>query len=436
MISSLLNVLRERAVLRYLSFSFLGTASGQAIVLLGTLLPIMAIYDPAPIGVFSIFLGISAIGSLVATGRFEMVVPVARDEHIAGALVSVAWACALTVSLLVAVVLLVWTPPWLASLGWAVWLLPAQIALGAASNTMRLWLSRQGRFDRIAGAEILRCSVMIGLQWGLAATFDFSAVGLVVGYVAGWAVYLAVALVGTWSPSGHGGWSASIAAARAYAHNLYLLVGQSMNACAAYAPIFFFRAAFDEAEAGLFYITLTFLYKPVLLLGQSVQQVFFPVASRQINEQGTCRPFFNRTVGWLLLVGTLVFVPMGVLAPWFLEWISVVVDEDPDKWAGAGAMIMVLAPFCIVKLASSAVRDLWIVAGRQSWDIVWQAGFLLAVLLGLGAGLLQESPMASVLGYAIATTIPFLINLCFCGLFASGAGHRSDRIEPVANHAT
>ena len=69
-------------------------------------------------------------------------------------------------------------------------------------------------------------------------------------------------------------------------------------------------------------------------------------------------------------------------------------------------------------------------------DIVWQAGFLLAVLLGLGAGLLQESPMASVWGYAIATTIPFLINLCFCGLFASGAGHRSDRIEPVANHAT
>ena len=436
MISSLLNVLRERAVLRYLSFSFLGTAAGQAIVLLGTLLPIMALYDPAPIGVFSIFLGISAIGSLIATGRYEMVVPVAQDDRTAGALVVAAWICTLTVSALVAVTLVFWTPPWLASLGWAVWLLPLQIAIGAASNTMRLWLSRENRFDRIAGAEILRCSVMIGLQWGLASVFDFTATGLVVGYVAGWTTYLSISLIGTWAIPLRSGLSASIAAARTYAHNLFLLVSQSMNACAAYAPIFFFRAAFDEAEAGLFYITLTFLYKPVLLLGQSVQQVFFPMASRQMNEQGTCRPFFNRTVGWLVLVGTLVFIPIGVLAPWFLELVSVVVDEDPGKWAGAAAMIMVLAPFCIVKLASSAVRDLWIIAGRQSWDIVWQSVFLLAVLGGLGFGLFSESPMHSVWGYAIATTIPFLINLGFCSMFASGGWRRPQRMETVEHHAT
>ena len=64
-----------------------------------------------------------------------------------------------------------------------------------------------------------------------------------------------------------------------------------------YAPIFFFRAAFDEAEAGLFYITLTFLYKRCC--SGSRPAGLLPVASRQISEQGV-RPFF--------------------VAPWWLRW--------------------------------------------------------------------------------------------------------------------
>ena len=40
---------------------------------------------------------------------------------------------------------------------------------------------------------------MIGLQWGLASVFDFTATGLVVGYVAGWTTYLSISLIGTWT---------------------------------------------------------------------------------------------------------------------------------------------------------------------------------------------------------------------------------------------
>jgi len=425
MITTLLKSIWKREFLRHLSFSLTGTAAGQFIILLGTLLPVMSLYDAEAIGDYGIFFSISLILALVATGRYEMVIPVAEDERTASALVPLAGGLGVCTAVLTAFVLLLWTPPWLAELGWAVWLLPIQVMLGSWANTLRLWLSCRSRFDRIAFAEVARSVTMIGLQWGLASQFDNGPVGLVIGFVGGWAVYVAVSGLGSGALASWQGWGDSRRAAAQYSHNLFLLLSQSLNACSAYAPIFFFRGVFSEAAAGFFFITLTFLYKPLAFLGQSVQQVFFPVAARQVGETGSCTRLFNQVVGWLFLVGTCIFLPISVLAPWLLEWISTIVDDDPGKWSGAGAMIMVLAPFCIVKLLSSVVVSMWIIAGRQAWDVVWQAMFLAAVLGGLAVGWSSGEPMASVWGYAITTTIAFAINLTCCWFFARGYGHRA-----------
>jgi hypothetical protein len=425
MITTLLKSIWKREFLRHLSFSLTGTAAGQFIVLLGTLLPVMSLYDAGAIGDYGIFFSISLILALVATGRYEMVIPIAGDERTASALVPLAGGLGVCTAVLTTIVLAVWTPPWLAELGWAIWLLPIQVVLGSWANTLRLWLSCRSRFDRIAFAEIARAATMIGLQWGLASQFDNGPVGLVVGFTGGWAVYVGVTGCGSGALASWQGWGDSRRAAVMYSHNLFLLLSQSINACSAYAPIFFFRGVFSEAAAGFFFITLTFLYKPLAFLGQSVQQVFFPVAARQVAQGGQCGRLFNQVVGGLLLAGICIFLPITVLAPWLLEWVSTIVDDDPGKWSGAGAMITVLAPFCIVKLLSSVVVGMWIISGRQAWDVAWQAIFLVAVLGGLSVGWSSGDPMASVWGYAITTTIAFAINLACCWFFACGHGHRA-----------
>jgi O-antigen/teichoic acid export membrane protein len=163
------------------------------------------------------------------------------------------------------------------------------------------------------------------------------------------------------------------------------------------------------------------------MISESLRTVFFPVASRQYSESRRCLKLFRDVLRFTFIVSLFLFIPMSLLAPWFIDFWSQLVDMPPEKWAVTGHIIQVLAPFYILQLTNGPVQGMWIIAGRQNMDLVWQICFFVVITLGLLLGLLTGGYTGSIIGYGGAKVLAFSANIWFCWQFARGRwSHRPD----------
>ncbi len=422
MFIQLLKQIRRRPFARSVSWSFLGSGGAQVVILVGTLVPLFKLYDPAQFAIFGIYLAIAMIASTLSTGRYEVLVPVPRSDRDAMGLFTASIGLGFISCLVISGVLLLWIPGWLESLGGWIVLLPCQVFLIACCQSQREWLARRHRFGVLAIAEFLRAFVLILVQCLLADSFGSTAIGLVIGLFAGWIAFWLWTIsicVFTWSISDFC-LSHAFTMIRSHRRNLFLLPSQSLNRVASYMPIFLLEAFFGSSIAGGYVMAARFLYGPQAMISEAIRTVFFPYASKAMSLTGQCRQLFDSVLKLIVIVGVLLFIPMSLLAPWFISWIAELMGEAPDKWEVTGQVIQILAPFYILKIANGPIAGMWVIAGRQTMLLGWEIAFLVLVTAGLTLGWPLDSLMWSLVGYGVAMTISFSVNIYACSQFAKG----------------
>ena len=422
MFIQLLKQIRHRPFARSVSWSFLGSGGAQAVILIGTLIPLFKLYDPAQFGVFGIYLAIAMIASTLSTGRYEVLVPVPKSDRDAMGLFTASIGLGFISCLVISGVLLLWIPGWLESLGGWIALLPCQVFLMACCQSQREWLARRHRFGVLAFAEFLRAFVLILVQCLLADSFGPTAVGLVIGLLAGWGAFWLWTVSICVSTRAIGGFSLlhAVSMIRSHRRNLFLLPSQGLNRVTSNMPIFALEMVFGSSVAGGYVMAAKFLYGPQAMVSEALRTVYFPYASKTIALTGQCRQLFDSVLKLIVIIGILLFIPMSLLAPWFISWIAELMGEAPDKWEVTGQVVQVLAPFYILQIANGPIAGMWVIAGRQAMLLVWEIGLLLLVTIGLLLGWPLDSLTWSLVGYGIAKTIAFAINIYACSQFARG----------------
>lgn len=174
-----------------------GSAAAQLLVLLST--PwLTRIFDPEDFGVLAVFAAFVTVVSSVATGRYELAVPLARDDRDAATLMSVALRSGAVVSVAAAALLAV-TGSWLADLVRVPSLAPiaplAAVAVLAMSgqDALRYWATRRERYGALSVTSVVRSASTVGAQVALGLVFSATTgqslvVGQVIGLLAGLAV--------------------------------------------------------------------------------------------------------------------------------------------------------------------------------------------------------------------------------------------------------
>jgi len=123
-----------------------GGALAQALpLLLGPLLT--RLYSPQDFGAFHLFAAVATNLAVVACGRYEFALPLARAANEATALRRLCGRILGLVVLLSTLGGLGWA--WWSSLGWALWLGPA-VAVGGALSLATMWATRAARFRTLA----------------------------------------------------------------------------------------------------------------------------------------------------------------------------------------------------------------------------------------------------------------------------------------------
>jgi O-antigen/teichoic acid export membrane protein len=397
-----------------------GTAIAQLIPLLAT--PVLTrIYTPEQFGALAILLAVANPLSLLVCGRYDLTVVLPRDDERANVLARLALLLAMVVSLLLGGLLWSFREPLSGLMGGEVALTPVLLApllflLMGFFQPLNNWLIRKQAFRAMSVNKMVQTTVItlvsLGLGWW---AFEH---GLMVGYVAGWALYVAFgAMQVRWKGFRFRPlqFAAMREAAMAYrSFPLYNALPAVMNTATLSIPVFLLTRVFDEQVTGQFNLCRQTIFLPVTFFATSFMQVYMQRASSTVAAGEAVLPSLRRSVqllGGLALALVLVLLTAG---PFLFGLVF------GAQWTEAGTYARILALPIALQFVVVPLTPLLPALGHIRAYSIWQVLYFASVLLlGFVAFAL---PSDYLLALAAVESLCFLV----LGLFILRSASRHD----------
>lgn len=388
-----------------------GTALAHGITALA--LPVLSrLYSPADFSALAVFTSLLSIISVAACLRFDVAVTIPHRDTDAANLLALALGCALVVSLLVAVPVLLFPEriaEWLnqATLRSYLWLLPVGVLLAASYSALQGWLVRKKEFGQIARSRVAQSAAAAGTQvsMGMAGVGTF---GLLLGYVMNTGA--ACIMLGyrvirfereslraiTWS-------GMRAMAAEHHRFPKYSTWEALSNSAAIQVPIIMIAAMAVGPEAGYLSMAMYVMQAPMALFGTAIGQVYLSRAPEE-HRAGRLGEFTAEVFGGLLKtgVGPLLFV--GIVSPVVFPFVF------GAEWRRAGHLVAWMTPWFIMQFLASPISMAIHVTGYQRAALQLQVfGLVIRVLAVWGASLWFEQRIAE--SYALSGFVSYFIYL-------------------------
>jgi len=335
-----LKTLSASAFMRNVAMIASGAALAQALLLLVSPL-LTRLFSPEAFGLLGMFMAVAGIIGPSAALRYELAIPVARTELMAGTLLYLCLIVAAALSALSGVIVILWAEDIGAlldapALAPYLYLLPIHIFAMGAFLALSQWAARREHFAVLARNPMTRSVAAIAVQLGA----GIAALGqgwLIIGFLAG---HVAAALglfarlmrreAEALRPPRRLRASLVAAARRFRRFPVFAAPQELLNALSQQLPNLVLAAFFGPVVLGLYWLTMRVLQAPAQLIGQSVRQVFYQRICDLLNRGGSSFSLMAKTTGALALVGALAFVPVIAFGPMLFALIF------GEEWREAG----------------------------------------------------------------------------------------------------
>lgn len=381
-----------------------GTTFSQAIIIAFS--PVLSrIYAPESFGMLGLFTSACSILGVAATGRYELAVIIPKEDRDGFALAVLSSLLSAGFSVLLLAGLLLF------GVDSEYYLLPLAVFLSTAIGALGYWLTREGRFTRIAAFRVSASVGNIVVCVGLGLAFGSYALGLIFGLLASYAISLLFLLPGLpkFSPLPLG------SVAQRYSRFPKFLVGAHlMSVGSQQLPLLLLGPIFGLHVAGLFVLTHRAISLPIQIVSSAIGDVFRRHASRDFRELGQCRETYISTLKLLVAISLPTFCLLFWLAPALFSLVF------GPEWQEAGEIARLLTPMFAVQFVASPLSAMFIIAEQQKLDLFWQGGMLTAVLLALGIGSAFGSYMLAIGLYSLGYVIMQSVSMALTYKFANG----------------
>lgn len=392
------NIIRDSAKV------LLGQATGQALIFLSG--PLLArLYSPEEFGVYSLMSSIAGILSIASTGGYEFAIINVKQEkeaHILSLLSIVFSTITATLSAIILLVLTLKSEALQNSMGGAGWgLLPAFVLFQGIYNTANFSLTRQKKYGTISRARTLRAIIMAPTQL-LLGIFNFS-FGLFLGMVSGHLAGMLFQLKKIHTQLMYRLKSVTIkelitTASNNYRFPAYFMPEELINSASVQSPIFLLKIFFNHASIGLYALPQKFLSIPIVLIGNSLGQIYFRNAALEYTDPNILSQTTLRLFRLLFKLGLLPFSFLMVFGDMIIPYIF------GDEWYQSGIYTMILSPWLFFVLIGSPLSNIFPVKGKQRLSLIINlymfAGRILAFLIGF---YLFESAIMSVALFSVVS---------------------------------
>jgi O-antigen/teichoic acid export membrane protein len=334
---------------------------------------ITRLYTPADYGVFSVFLSVIGIAGSLATLRYAVTIPIAKEEKLADNILKLCFLISLSLSLIwfLGITLFgkYFTIQFSAEqLQPYLWLMPVVFLGKGIYEALNNWAVRTQKFRLITRTKVSQGVSSSGVKIGLGA-MGVTPLGLFLGHIAQEAAGITslfsklVQLKPSFLKSFN--WSEIKYAARRY--KKFPLVqswSQLLLALGAQLPVLMIGAFYGVEVVGVFGLAQNMINMPMDLIGQSVAQVYYA----EISKYGKNNPekIYKLSVSIIKKLFWIGLIPVGLLIA-FGPWVFKLVFGP--EWLDAGVYARFLSILILTRFISSPIASIFNVYEKQSLQL-------------------------------------------------------------------
>lgn len=362
-----------------------GTLIAQMISYLATPF-ITRLFSPDEIGELGIFLRITAFITAIATARYELTLPLPKNQNHAFQLFRLSIRLAfisLGVSLVLGIGYWVWSD-FDVHIIWYILFIVSTSFFMIFRNIGTNWAIRNKTFKHISVSGVIGSLFTNGIKI-ISGVFHFGVIGLIISHLVGSATAVIVFIREYLRNKTTKGFERSGAKMKVLAKNYrdfpavnlpHTLIDNGRELLIAFFVVEFF----DQAIFGSYDHSFRMLKLPLVLIGTSMGQVFFNRCSANFSEKKAIYPLLRRTT--LILTG-LSIVPFSVIF-FFGEEIFVFIFGA--QWAYSGQLSEIIAPWLMINFIASPISTIPLVIGKQK--LFFWLGLISTIIQLAGFGFL------------------------------------------------
>jgi len=365
-----------------------GTTIAQAIPL--AISPILSrIYTPENFGVFALFISITSILSVMATGRYELVIMLPEKDEDAINVLVLSILVAFGVSLLILLIVFVFNSQITKLLGneeiskW-LYFVPLFVLLTGMYQSFNYWFTRNKQFKTLSISRVSK-STAGGLTSVPLGFLNFGSAGLITGGLAGQAV--ATLFLGWQARRDDKNKRKFISkgkikenAKRYKDFPKYSTINSLLNTASNQIPIFLLTSFFSTTITGFYSFGHRIVTVPMGLLGRSVAQVFYETASKTYNEKGDLYGLVKNVYIKLAKVGIIPFALFFIFAP---DLFAIVFGS---QWREAGVYTRILTPWLFIAFLNSPITFIVGIVGKLGKYVIFETLLFLSRALSIISG--------------------------------------------------
>lgn len=377
---------------------------------------ITRLFLPHDFGIFQIFLSIAGVIAVVSCLRYELSIPLGKDEGEASASFVLSLIVACIFALLVLVFVSIWrsnVAEWfnMPGLDKFLWLLPLAIFALGLKKTLRFWVARIGRFGAVAWSEFGSTSVgtSITIVWPLIA--GASAAALFFGYLstATSAILFLTLFLGRNIVANIRKANLSPAVIFAMAKRykkfpIFSIWSALFNSISVQLPPIILGLYYPTSVVGFYSLGQRIVGIPVMLIGTSIGQVFFPAGAREYRETGTLSKVVTSIFKRLVQIGIFPMVVLIFLGPMLFSFLF------GEQWLEAGSYSQILAFWFILVFMYAPLSTVFSILDRQDMELVFNIIAILGRTICLLIGASIWSPRGTLIIF-VAFSVLFLAGM-------------------------
>lgn len=341
---------------------------------LAQLIPLLAepvltrLFPPEDFGLLALFISISSLFAIVATGRYELAVMLPSKDEDAVNLAGLSFFVTIATSILSLLVVWIFNSPIChilnsPSISSYLYLVPLVVFFTGLTQTLNYWFSRKMNFRKVSIARITQSGTAAGAGIG-AGFMRMGPGGLIWAQVLGNVASAAYFLLRFFRIDRHALGQVTgkrmQSMAREYAEFPRVNALYIFTDTAQYSGISFLIAYFfNNILLGFYSRTFRILTVPLSFIGSAISQTFYQKASVIHRKGESLRRFSLQTLLGSAIVGFPIFL---VIILWGPDIFAFVLGQP---WRPAGVYAQVLSPWLFMKFITQPLTQLPMILNRQ-----------------------------------------------------------------------
>lgn len=334
---------------------------------------ITRIYTPADYGIFNVFMSIVGITGSLATLRYAITIPIAKDEGIADNLLKLCFLVTFALSLLWVFFVAIFGKSIslhyeMQQLNTYLWLIPIVFLGKGIYEALNNWAVRSKKFIIITRTKISQSVSSSSIKIGL-GLLNIKPLGLFIGHIAQEAAgitSLLSSLLKT-KPTFFKSFSWSEIKQVAIRYKRFPLVqswSQLLLASGAQLPILFLGLFYNAEVVGVFGLAKSMIHLPMDLIGQAVAQVYYA----EISKFGKRNPdkIYHLTISLikkLFFIGLIPVAFLMIFGPWIFGFVF------GEEWHDAGVYARFLSIYVLMAFISAPIANVFNVYERMDLQL-------------------------------------------------------------------